>query len=592
MIIFQAFDDWQIDLTSYGLTFNETSDIFYAETQKSFTFPIQMDIDEEIASNFGLVNLENIRGYKIRIDGYIFVDDIFYDAYMIINEVYDLKAELQFFYGAEVLSVFDKKLSELTFPVISANENFKAHFNDVIGKKFPEVGHSFPMYIRPQIAQRDKYQNFEGFVNNYIRGGVIINSAYLEDGETVPDNRNVVSPAPYILEILRVGFAMEGKEIRGEFVDDDLFKSAVIIPKNFFENYSNTIDRDFHQFYFATDVETVNGKNVNVFQKTFDVRNDGFFRLKIKLNFPKGLAEYFDLKVTRGNEELFSIFIENSPLAVDKTVFILVPESETYQDVVATLKLSEQANSIATMNSFEFTKDGGDVNTYPNEYSLADFVPNMTFREYFNALKKWLSLDVTFYENAVYLDYLNNTIRTRIFDDHSNLEDPGKRRTLNKRNLFKIFYEEDDPIYVNKDGLVYSDAGYNQNEIENLEFDFLPIKIGASGNFISGVYPEEEPDKILVGMYDGLVTGYPFLKKAIGAKSLNLSNIYTNFHRYFLSFRANAEQYKDTFLAHVAQKFDLKNGIFKYNKKQMIKSVRKRRVSEEYWQVDQEAESF
>lgn len=592
MIIFQAFDDWQLDLTSYGLTFNEQSDIFYTETQKNFTFPIQLDLDDETASNLGLVNLDNIEGYKIRVDGYLFVDDIFYDSYMIINEVYDTKAELQFFYGAEVLAVFDKKLSELPFPVIDANEDFKTHFNDVISNKFPAVSHSFPLYIRPQIAQRDKYNAFEGFVNNIIRGGVITNRDIIVDGETVPENRNVVSPAPYLLEILKVGFAMEGKEIRGEMVEDALFKSAVIIPKNYFENYSNTLDRDFHQFYYATDVESINGKNVNVFEKIFDVRGEGFFRLKIKLNFPKGLADYFDLKVTRGAEELFSIFIENSPLNVDKTIFILVPESETYDDVTVTLKLSEQANSISTLNSFEFTKDGGDVNTYPNEYTLADFMPDMKFREFFNAVKKWLSLDVTFYENAVYLDFLNNTIRTRIFDDHSNLEDPGKRRTLNKRNLFKMFYEEEDPLFINKDGLVYTDSGYNKNEIEPLEFDFLPIKIGASGNFISGVYPEEEPGKILIGMYDGLLNGRPFLRKAIGAKSFSLGSLYSDFHRYFLSFRANAEQYKDSFYAHVAQKFDLTHGIYKYNKKHMIKSVRKRRVSETQWKIDQESESF
>ena len=591
MILFQAFDEWKLDLTRYGLTFTEQSDIFYGETTKSFSFPINIDLDAETATNLGLVNLENITGYNIRVDGYLFIDDAFFDAYLLINEVYDKKAELQFFYGSEVLAVFDKKLSELPFPVIDANNDFDAHVEDILNKGYPETSHAFPMYYRPDISQQDKYSNFSGFVNNY-EGRPVTNFDQIVEGETRVFNRNVMSPAAYLLEILRVGFASEGKEIRGEMVNDDLLKSTVIIPENFLENYGNTANRVFWQFNFTSEVQSINGQTINVFEQTLDIAAEGFYRLHIKLDFPRGIANYFDLKVNHGNEILYQVFVENQPLNIDKTIFSIIEQAESYEPIVVTLKISEQANTIKGLNRFTFTKDGGDVNVFPNEYSLADFMPDMTFRQFFTEVKKWLALEVTFYENAVYLDYLNTSIRKKTFDDHSDIEDPKKKRILSKRNLFKLYYEESDPVLIDKTGLVYSEQGYNESEIESLEFGFLPMPYGAAKEYFTGLYPEDNSGKMVLGLYNGKVNLRPMLRKAIGPKDLSIVSLYVNFHRYFLQFRANAEQYKDTFEAHVSKKFNLTRGIFKYNKKHLIKRIQKRRIGEKHWKITQESESF
>lgn len=591
MIVFQAFDLWELDLTSYGITFNEDSDIFYSETKKNFTFPINIDLDDELAAKLGLVNLENIEDYNIKIPGYLFVDDTFYDAYIMINEVSKNKVELQFFYGTEVLSVFDKKLSQLPFPVINAGGDFRVHTASVVVKSYPETSHNFPMVYRPSIAERKNFEFFELFVNHYGVGGIKENSDVLVEGEPVIHNVNVVAPMPYLLEILKVGFASEGKEIRGEFPSDELFKKAVVVPENYFENYSNTASRVFWQFQFYTTQETIDFRTINVYEKLIPVIAEGFYNLRISINIPKGIANFFDLQVFYGATVLYSATSLNKALTIEKTIYHIVAadDLDTFKVV---LKVSEQVVAIGGLNNFTFHKEGGDVNIYPNEYTLADFMPDMTFRDFFNALKKWLALDVTYLENAVYLNYLNTSIQQKVFDDHSKLEDPDKKRTLNKNNLFKLYYTEEEQLLVANNGIIYSDEGYNESEIEELPFDAAPITVGQNASRITGVYPEEETPQILIGFYDGMVAGMPLLKDSINGRNLSLENVYETFHKYFLSFRANSEQYKDTFYAHVSNRFNLARGIYKYNKKHLIKTIRKRRVSEDWWKVDQESESF
>lgn len=591
MIVFKAFDLWEWDLTSYGITFNEESDIFFSETKKNFTFPINIELDEELAAKLGLVILPNITNYNIKINGYLFVDNTFYDAYIMINETEGTKAELQFYYGTEVLSVFDKKLSKLPWPVINAGGDFRLHAGAVVTKAYPETSHNFPMVYRPGISKQKNYEFFEGFINHYGVGGPKENYDVLVEDEPEVHNINVVAPMPYLLEILRVGFASEGKEIRGEFPNDELFKKAVVIPSNFLENYANTASRVFWQFQFYDSQETINFKTINVYEKLIPTTSEGFYKLRISLNFPKGIANFFQLHVYYGANLIYNAISSDKALTIEKTLYQIV-EAGALETFRIELKVSEQVVTIAGLNNFTFNKEGGDVNIYPNEYTLADFMPDITFREYFNALKKWLGLDVTYLENAVYLNYLNTTIRQKVFNDHTNLEIPEPTIALKNNNLFRLYYKEEEQLLVANNGVVYTDEGYNESEIEELRFDAAPISIGQNAGRITGVYPEENAPKLIIGLYNGMVGGLPLLVDTINSRDLQLENIYENFHKYFLSFRANSETYKDSFYAHVFNKFNLTEGIYKYNKKHLIKTIRKRRISEEWWKVDQETESF
>ncbi|MGB5821482.1 MAG: hypothetical protein WBG90_18510 [Saonia sp.] len=592
MITFQTLDGYEIDLTSYGLTFNEESDYFNQGISKNYTFPISIDLDDDVADKLGLVNIDNIADHKIKIPGYLIVENDFFDAYIAINEVLKNKVELKFFYGKETLSLFDKKLSQLPWPIIDTGGSLLNFAKVQLQKSYPEATHNFPKIYRPEIRGDTNYEKFQLFVNNYTGFSYPSNSLVTENGEQVTYNRNVMAPAPYLLEILRLGFSTEGLELRGKFANDALMQKLVIIPKTFFEFYVDPLQRRFWQFEFPDAQETVGNKTINVYEFTVTPASEGTYLINYKLDFPKGIAQDFNLKITYGSSVLFSVNVQDQALNLDDELVLNLVDTSTFEEVKVSLRISEQTNTIAALNSFSFNLKGGTVNEYPQEYSLSSFVPNMNFRTLFNIVKTWLNLEVTYYENSVYINYLDDVIQNLIFEDHSGLEVEGKRRRLDSNNLFRLSYPNGKQVLVAKTGQVYNDTDFTDNEIEKIPFEVQPITVSENESVVTGVFPEDSDAKLLVGIYDGLVNDQPILRDALNGNGISLQNIYDRFHKVFLSFRANAELFKDTFEASIHQSFDLKKGIFKYNKKHLIKKIRKRLVNDETWKVDQESESF
>jgi len=593
MIIFQTTDNYKLDLTQYGVNFNEESPNFKEDIQKNYSLPFNISLDDETALKLGLPNLDNISGYKIKIEGFLILDYKFYKAYLVINEIVKKKAEITLFYGEDILAVFDKKLSQLPFPIINAGIALVDYAQMQLSKSYPETSHNFPKVYRPEIKEKSKYELFQLFVNNYADPGYFLSNAmsYPVDNPSVPNNKNVMAPMTYLLEVLRVGFKSEGLELRGEFPNDEFCKKIVLIPKQFFQEYSDPDQRDMFSFDFFNNQETVDGKTVNIYEKIHVPTAKGTYTLKYSVNFPKGIADFFQLQITYGETVLFNASATNDALILNDTLSINLTEDGPYENIKTTLRISQQVNSIESLQRFIFDFKDGNLNVFPQEYSLADFMPNMTFKTYFNIIKKWANLDVVYLKNAVYLNYLDNSIKKLNFDDDSEFEVLDYKRTLNKNNLFKLMYPNGDEVLVNKTGQIYNENDYLSGETETVEFDILPLKIADNENLITGEYPEDD-NEIMIGLYNGLLNNQPVLVDKFANRNLSLQDIYQNWHKIWLSFRTNSEIYKDTFFCHISKPFDFKKGIKKYNKLHLIKTLNKKRVNEEYWKVDMETETF
>tara|TARA_R110002167_G_scaffold364968_1_gene588374 strand:+ start:28551 stop:30314 length:1764 start_codon:yes stop_codon:yes gene_type:complete len=587
MILFQTLSGFQLDLTEYGFTFNEESDYFSEETSKSYTLPVNINIDDELATVLGLVDIENISGYTTKVEGCLTIDEVFYDAYISINVVQGTKAELKLFYGKETLSVFDKNLSELPWPVIDTGGSLVTYAKSILDKSYPEVDHNFPMVYRPSIKENANYDEFMLFVNYYGNSQFFTNNL---SGEEV-FNRNVMAPMAYIKSVLKLGFETEGLQLRGEFANDSFFDKVVLVPDNYFEEYSNLAKRQSWQFEYYDSQETVEGTTISIYERSFMPDETGTYSIKYKLNFPAGIASNFDFKITYGETNLFKASTNNKPLIIDDVLEINLDGTSPYEEIKVVLRISEQQNTIAALNYFVFDLKGGDVNEFPSEYSLSDFMPDMTFREYFTRIKNWLNLEATYLENAVVLNYMDNTLQKLVYDDHSHLEIPLPKRTLNKNNLFKISYDYGNTVMFDKDGKTYSDADYLDSEITSIDLQVLPVSVSENNGLITGAFPEENSGLVL-GIYDGLVSDKPVLRDQISYQDLSLQVVTSLFHKLSLKFRANSEQFNETYYARVHERFDLKHGIFKYNKKQLITSIKKNRISDKWWKITQVSESF
>lgn len=592
MIAFQEKNDgWQIDLTAYGMTFNEFSDYFTKLSQKNYSFPISLDLDDDLSEKLGLVDIENVTDYNIRIEGYLIVDNTFYETYMLINEEEGGKVELSFFYGDEILSVFNKYLYQLPFPIIDASDIGLNAFSQLqLSREWPQATHNFPKVYRPQLKESENYNDFLGWVNNRAGNAFKSNSLDNTADGFVARNYNVVCPMPYLLEILRVGFATEGKQLRGEFVEDDAIRKTVIIPQKFFEYYSDPNQRYYWQFSKTSLEHFIDGEIRRIHELTRYPTKNGTYTLDIKLNIPKNVFTYFNMTVTHGSETVLDIVVKNDAVILDRTLEFNVVNDD-FSAITVGLQTSDTQRSIEDYNSFKFDYNEGKLNEFPEVYSLADIMPDMLFRTFYNAVKEFYNLDATFVQNAVYLNYLDNSMQKLVYDDHTEYQIKKPTRKLGVNNLFKLTYPDESQILINKNGVTYNEDEYSDSETTVIDFSILPVNVIQNEDVLTGVHPENE-NELLIGMYDGLQNGEALLLKSYAGRDHSITSIYQHHHKHFIRFRANAEVVKEKFTMSVHEPFNLKKGSFKYNKKHLIKTLVKRRISKNFWQVEAEMESF
>lgn len=596
MIKFQTLT-YELDLTDKGISFEEKSDYFSDGISKNFSLPFKTLLSGDIAEKLGLVNISNINTYKKKEFGNVIIDREFYPGYLSIDEIEGESVELTLFYGKEVLPVFDKKLIQLPFPVVIAEGGLGLFAKNQLNKSWPEATHNFIKIFRPKLKEETNYSFFDGFLNNFqlnTESGeweFPINSIENIEGVNKAVNKNVMCPMPYLLEVLKVGFASEGLEMRGDFVNNPLNKKLVLIPKQFFQQYSVSqfSDYSFSTFSFQ---ETIDGNTVNVYKRIHTPTDVGSFSLKMRINMSNAIAKYFHLTVKQHGIVLYEAVSKNKAVIINETLDINIVNTTVFHNIEVELKLSYQEGSISKYNNFKYEYKEGQLNIFPTTYSLADFLPNIKFRELVNRVKNWQNLRIDKTDNAVYINYLETITDDLIYKDKSHLEVPKPKRSTSK-NLFILKYEgkEQSEILVDKTGQIYDKTDFVASETEELFFNVNPLLIRENEGVVTGVYPEEDSD-IMLTFYDGLIGNEPLAVDNINNVKLDVQHIYSNFWVSWLKFRANSETYKDSFTLPVTEDLNLKQGVFKYNKKHLIKSINKKRISEKFWEVDVESETF
>jgi len=589
MIVFQTKDGFQYDLTGHGLTFNEESPLFSTETKSSFVFPFKAPLDSELAIRLGMVTEENVSSYSRRVNGYLIVDNEFYDAYLNIYEIGEYDMEIRLFYGKEVLEVFNKKLSELPFPIVDTGDDLNDFSLQSLSRSWPDITHNFPMVYRPDISENSDYGHFNGYMNWRTEDLSIFrtNSNILVEGELVPQNRNVVCPMPYLLEVFKVAFKSAGYEIRGEFVNHPLARKMVYIPKKYFQYYSDPVVRSVYTFNNSSNI--VN--EVQTFTRVHVPSKNGTYTLHTRLNFPKGVTKRFSFSVTYNDKTYYGVNVQNEGISIDELLEINV-QDDIFTPIQVTLSIDRQQRSIDGYTHFVFDYRDGRVNAFPQRYSLKEVLPDMKFREFYDSIVQWLNLDVVYFENSVYLNFKDNTIQRMVYEDHTYFEDPKKSRGVMNNNLYKLTYPDGKKVLVTSTGQVYDESEYTVSEINPVDFSVMPVKVFQLNGFLTGEWPNDYADSVVLGLYDGLQGGQPVLVESVDGFDLSLQSVYDNFHKFWLSFRTNSETYKDKFFMQASNVLDMLKGSFRYNKKHLIKKIRKVRVNEEYWQVNVESESF
>lgn len=594
MILFQT-NKHEIDFSNLPVTFNEKSNYFSDTISKNYSYPFNVQLNEDLIEKLQMVIVNNIVKYENKIYGNLIIDRVFFsNAYIAINEVQGENVELTLFYGSETLKVFDKKLAQLPFPVIFAPGGLTSFAKTQLTKQWPEATHNFPKVYRPKLKEQSNYENFSLFLNNYQStvGGLnfLENSIDVVDGEDVLFNRNIMCPFPYLLEVIKQIFKTEGLTISGDFINDDFNKKILLVPKQYMEQYAQT---DFLNYSFNTfnSQETIAGQTVNVYRQIHTPSSVGSYSLDIRLNLSNVLAKYFSLTITHGNKVLYAAGSQNQEVVIERTINLNVLEGDPIENILVELKTNYQEVSIQPFNSFTYQFKEGRINIFPELYNLANFMPDLKVREFINRIKNMFNLKFDYTDTTVYINYLDNELERLTFNDHSHLQQVNPKRTLNENNLLKLSYPDGDEVLVDKNGQTYSDTDFIDAETQPIEIKVLPLKVRENFSYVTAVYPEDEQD-IMLCLYDGPKSGLNHAVDNINNQTLTLQDVYSSKWKQWLKFRANSETFKDSFFMPISETLDIEKGSFKYNKKHIIKTIQRKRVNSQWWKVEVESETL
>jgi hypothetical protein len=581
-------NDYLLDLTNVGINTIDKNNMFRDEQTKSYSYPFPLILTDDIGRALGIPDIQNISNYLTTHHVKVLENSTFHDGTLNISKIVGKKANVTLFYGIEILAVYDMNLKTLPFEIINVS-NVSSFAKSQNSKQWPEATHNFATVKDEEFEKKSDYKHFEGYLNKTLNGNFVNNSFVLENEERVAANKNVLVPMPYLLEILRVGYAQENKVIKGSFIDDIFNHKIIFLPENYLEQFSTSV-LDVSNFENPYLNYIVDDLIYSSYQKTYLADLSGSYKLDFKLDFTKEAAASFDLKIKQGNTVLFSVQSTNTEIHISETITVSSNTNNNTQ-ITFNLILLKQENSISEFNSLKYEYQETKLNIFSNTYSLADFMPDMNFRDYVNIIQNLFNLDLDVQENVVYLNYIDDVLPSIIYDKHEKHETPNPPTEVNSNKVFRLKYDDGTAIYVNKNGIIPSTNAENDPNLIKIDIPVIPLQTGSFDGEIITAKNTKETTSLKICLFGGLVGLEPLTIDSFRGRSLSIADIYKKFESW-LRFRTNSEKVTHSFFAHVTENFNIKKGASKYNKKHIIREIQKKSVNKNWNKVTVKSETF
>ncbi|MCD8430380.1 hypothetical protein G1K66_08610 [Tenacibaculum finnmarkense] len=580
---------FRLDLTDVNITLVEENPMFFNYFVKRYTWPFSKQLDDKTTASFGFLDLDNVIKYATKFHGTLIIDDVFNEAYLVISQLNNGKMEGSIYYGKETNVLFSEKLSTLPFKLISTDQLF-VHAKETITKSYPDVGYNFPMIIDIEKKKNSNYEQFEGIVNNFEDGDFKTNYNTVVAGEKIINNNNLLIPMPYLMEVLKVGFATKNIIMNGSFVSDTVNNKILLYTDKILEKFYSGLISDF-QLIVGTEVWKDNYVKSN-YSRTQRITEVGTYTINILMAFPNDI-QILDFNVTYKGEVIYRSTKNN----INKKLLINAEDSDALGSIKFSLKLQKYSadvsvgiGNISAYNNISFDLKDGELNVFPNTFSLSQLMPDITFGAFLNKVKNWLNLEITFDKNVVNINYIEQKFLETDLKDERHLEPINVSRVFNQNKLYEL-KDHLNALYISSDGLQDDSQGYKLEDITTIDVGFKKMRRTSLNGVFTATKTKEE-DGFSFVLFDGLQNGLPVTVDKIDGRNFSLKENYERNWRKWLQFRLNSETYKDKFPAHILEKFQIGAGRFKYNKKHLYKSIKKKRISNNHWRLDVESETM
>lgn len=602
--------NFELDISGYKITDTEENPWFLDEIPLKFTFPFEIDLNDENDRNFGFIS--SYLNQPETIYPLVFSNgDQMEEAELELEELTGTRLNATLTYGLEQLPSWDKKLSELPLDNFElVGETIYEHAKDIIPQTYPDVNYNFPqVHIDTIDSEEENWLYFEGRINNY--DGTSFPANYVDPIDYTPVNKTILQPMPYWLHILTKGFELAGLTLVGDILTDArLLKKCIYSSKEYFvrrvnpelQAYVNALQYDYifeppenpnyPIGFYSVEFQIILGRfNIigllKIVERLYD--NDPITNFKIfydgSLIYSGGNGDSeINLQVINSTDVYKTIRFEcisRVPIAASNPEFHIVIDIQ----VLALELYDTEGNVISTI-----------INE--NKVDLTKAVPDITFGEFVKATLNWYNYDYVIDGEKVIMNLVESEIN---YDNAFNLsafevKEPSRRFRKNYSYLLKFAEATNDfgyifeQVFQSNDGVFYS--GFKTDEkTSTIEINALPLPLLERKGITTAHGFETSDTKIYAVIYDGLTNN---LNLAKSPEEILLPAVHaTNWQKWF-NFRINAQEFKWPFKAFFEQLIGLKakGKIFAYGRYHIVKRIQKTEIKPELYEIEIETETM
>jgi len=588
------------------------SDQFFTK----YTFPIEFLIDEDLDVALNMITHINSAVSPKTFNG--FLEDLGdeSDAVMVISRIVGKKATGNIRFGFEEFPNFDTPLSELPLQRFLIAGSMPDYALGIIGQTYPAVNFNFPQVIIDSLdTSSTQWSYFEGLLNNYQAGAFLLNEYDVANDEQI--NRNIMQPFPYILHILKAGFADKGLQLTGDILEDPEFKKAVLVMRS--EFYS-TVSPNSNEFVLKaneyTELENIAGSryswvdriDVGRYSKTLLLQEPGIYKIAGTIYLRQfGFTSY--AQMTLNQEEIFyawnySPWYYEHIFTIDKNIEISVAQGAASLNFASFQLPYEELGDVQNPEGFivdltitkisGFDAQGNRTPSLitPKEINLAKCVPDITFGDLLKVLKNWKNYDpyINLGKGIVEMNKIQNEMENGDIVDLSDNEVKEPIREFFQDQSFVLKFQDVtseeykfDTIYVDVHG-ARTTSYVKEETTTEIIVNALPLPIKQVGTVKTGHLFIDSQSQVFVGLYDGLTDGLNLCKDP---SNLLMPAVYSSSWREWINFRILAEGIEWNFLCdpETAGRIRVKSRISAYGKNLLIKRISRVNVTPNYYEI-------
>lgn len=574
-------DRFTLDLSNLKISYVEQNprfkDSFF--TKYSFPFSFYMDSDLRLTiGNYTSLNTMNLAG---KYEGWHIVEGKIHKGTLEILEVKGNLIEAQIDSGFEELPNFWKKLSQLPLNKgIAPITDIYQHAQEVIGKKYPEVAYNFPRVIyNKHNSSETGWEHFNQFINDRRNGVFVTND---ESGEH--KNRNIIHPMPYLLYVLKVGFADAGYELQGDILEDADFQQRVIYCLR--EDFASGVGDKTEIIIRNDEKESVDLEGIAYFKKEIPMSYIGKYQLYGELGISNG-----SVKISANDVQIHHDTAQNKHFSLS----LHINFDNSVRDGI--LKIEVWTNPTRSIQ-FEGTLQkrlyiDNDRETFRihnfNEINLQNSVPNISFGDLVTLIKNWKNYDLEIKGNQIFMNRIS--LKNNPLVDFRAFEVENPTRKFNHKRSFHLSFADLDnfpmsSVYIDPNEIKLNKLAQNQTTSLKINAYCLPVETYRA---VTTASPKKDDDSVLgLIYYDGLYDGDNLAQNPAGLHLPEILNIWSD---WFKMRMANSEL-RWSFIAkkNAIRHINIRDTLYAYGQKLWIKELTKNSIDERYYQIEIVAE--